>query len=160
MSSGVKITKKILDSAARSHAGSTSQIVELHGLWNSYFCGSFLQEGDTRVFFLRKVPDRRQSVERQKRSSKKENGKKRKCRKGKKRRKNKKTCNKRFTAFELKKGTKKGKTKKIESRKTKSKQKKLTPNLPASTPTTLLVNGEPSRITLNNLNNIKSVIHA
>ena len=152
--SGAKITEKLVNTAAKTDSGLTNQIVELHGLWNSYFCESFLHEGDTRVFFLKKMPDRRSSLKREKRSSKRQKKRKRKC-KGKRRKANK---------FCKKRSTKMGRKNISEVRLNNSREpfrrtgmiSKSRSSSTNSQLNLLIVQDEPSRITLANLNKIKS----
>lgn len=42
--------------------GMKSTIIKLYGLWNNHVCGSFLNVGDTRIFFLRKLLDARPDI--------------------------------------------------------------------------------------------------
>lgn len=50
-------SESISPAADNSNDVTGKLVVKLHGLWNERICGSFVTEGDTRIFFLRKFLD-------------------------------------------------------------------------------------------------------
>ena len=165
LTKSAKMTKKLVGVAGKTKTGLSNQIVEVHGLWNSYVCGSFLEEGDTRVFFLKKLPDRRPEIERVRRNSKKLRGKERKGKKRGKKRKRKKNRKRKgkttpSVGEELKKAARshRRKSKVASLERMKVSYAKPISYATASSKSTLLVTGEPSRITLNNLRSIQSLL--
>ncbi|XP_076802047.1 uncharacterized protein LOC143446339 [Clavelina lepadiformis] len=149
---------QVLDNlhAAASYKDGDYPELEVHGLWNYHFCGTFLRKGDTRVFFLRKMKDQHEPRTRKRRELRK----KRKNRKGgKHKRKNKRKMGKRKRgSADLKnmsesEGAKwKRMLKKPKSTKRNAKRANETPRFFS----VLLVNSEPARISLKNLENVTS----
>ncbi|XP_076803565.1 uncharacterized protein LOC143447375 isoform X1 [Clavelina lepadiformis] len=145
-----------LDSAVSYKDGDYPEL-EIHGLWNSQFCGTFLRKGDTRVFFLKKMKDHHKPRMRKRRELRK-----RKNRKGgnQKRTNKKKMRKSKKGSGGLKNMSESMETKwkrMLKKPKSMKRNKKRTSKTPRSF-SVLLVNSEPARISLKNLQNVSSLV--
>ncbi|XP_026692129.2 uncharacterized protein LOC113474588 [Ciona intestinalis] len=136
----------VMQQATDDGRASNRPMVTVYGLQNSHMCSSFVKEGDTRLFFLRKMENFRRS-KRSKRKSKKRCGGKRKRDSGKRKRK----CKRRDLLAKYKRSS-------SASNKTRRNGKPKRRRRASSKPKyLLLVHEQPARISMRNLNTLKAI---
>lgn len=131
--------------------------MEVHGLWNSQLCGSFVEEGDTRVFFLKKVKDHRGGRKKHRRRKKHLRERKR-AKKSSKKRETERKSRKGNTDRRRREESKSVRTewvKIISGSKIKQSMKRKRVKKSSSPESLLLLSSDPARITLSTLDEVE-----